>query len=91
MKGTWQLTNPSTTQAKNQGYESAHPKIHRIYKLLKHVKGTNLEIQKSRISMTQENRISKKIPSESPLAVVYQKPEASSPTNDSKMLETKNE
>lgn len=41
--------------------------------------------------MTQENRISKKIPSESPLAVVYQKPEASSPTNDSKMLETKNE
>lgn len=36
--------------------------------------------------MTQENRISKKNPSESPLAVVYQKPEASSPTNDSKML-----
>ncbi|KAL6053888.1 hypothetical protein STEG23_003715 [Scotinomys teguina] len=51
----------------NQGYELAHSNIHLIYELLEQVKEMSLQIQNSRISMTQgNNSISKKSPSESP-------------------------
>ncbi|KAL6091228.1 hypothetical protein STEG23_029690 [Scotinomys teguina] len=48
-----------------------------------HVKGSDLQIQSYRISMTQDNRISKSSPSEGPLSIMQQKPEASDQTNDS--------
>ena len=74
------MTNPTTAQAQNQGCELAHP----IYDLLEHVKGPVLQIQSSRVSMTQgTNRISTKSPCEGSVLMVEQKPEASSQINDS--------
>lgn len=65
------MTNPGTIQAQNQGYEWSHHSIYRIYKLLENVKRTNLQIQSSRISKTQDNSmISKMSPIESSLSVI---------------------
>ena len=65
------MTNPATTQAQNQGYELAHPNIHFIYELLEPVKGMNLQMQSSRISMTQDsNRISKRSLSKTPVSIM---------------------
>lgn len=52
--------------------------------LLELVKGTNLRIQNSRVSMIQGNRIYKKSHNESPLLEVQQKPEAWSQTKNSR-------
>lgn len=57
------------TNAQIKGYEFAHPKSHLIC-MLDHVKGTNLQMQNSRISKTQDYRISKRSSSESPLPTV---------------------
>ena len=61
------LTNPAISPGPEPGLGVlAHPNIHFIYESLEHVEGTNLQIQNSRISMTQDNnRISKRNPSES--------------------------
>lgn len=52
--------------------------------LLELVKGTNLQIQTSRVSMIHDNSIYKKSHSESPLLEVQQKPEAWSQTKNSR-------
>ncbi|KAL6085461.1 hypothetical protein STEG23_004663 [Scotinomys teguina] len=83
--GKWMdLENVILSEAQNQGYELlAHPNIHQTDELLEHEKGTNLQIQNTKISMTWDiNRISQKNPSDSQLSVVWQKPEALSQTND---------
>ena len=72
MRESWQLTNPAPTQAQKQSYELADANIHGTYEMLEHVKGMNLQIQNSRIVMTQDNRLSTESSSESP----YQKPRA---------------
>ncbi|KAL6038533.1 hypothetical protein STEG23_000619, partial [Scotinomys teguina] len=65
------VNNGHSDNAQNQGFELVHPNNHLIYELLKHVKGMDLQIPNSRISMTQDNnRISKKSPRESPLLMV---------------------
>ena len=61
----------TATQAQNQGYELAHPNIHLIYDLPKHVKELVLQTQSCRISTSQgNNRISKRSPSEGPTLIV---------------------
>lgn len=57
------------THAQIKGNEFAHPSIYLIC-MLDHVKGTNLQRQNSRISKTQDNRISKRSSGESPLPTV---------------------
>ena len=48
------------------------------------MKGSVLQIQNYRISMTQgNNRISKRSPSEDPVLIVQQQPEAANQINDS--------
>ena len=65
------MTNPATTRAQNQGNELAHPNIHFIYELLEPVKGMHLQMQSSRISMTQDsNRISKRSLSKTPVSIM---------------------
>ena len=67
---TGRLTSPATTQAQNQAYELADSNIPLLVcELLEHMMGTNMQIQNCRISTTQDNRISKRGPSESPLSV----------------------
>jgi hypothetical protein len=60
------LTNSATTQVLIQAFELAHPNIYPISELLEHVKGLVLQIQSCRVSMTQDNRISKRSPRENP-------------------------
>ena len=67
-----------------EGFESAHPIIYIICELLERVKGPVLQPQSCRISMTQgNNRITGRSPSEDPVLMVSQKPEAWNQTNDS--------
>ena len=58
------LTNTDTSQSQNHGYELAHPNIHFIYELLEHMKRINLQTENCRISMTQDNWITKWISGE---------------------------
>lgn len=63
--------NPATTQAHNQDYEVAHPKIRLNYEMLEHMIWPDLQIQSYRTSMTQgNNRISKRSPSGGPVLIV---------------------
>lgn len=57
------------THAQIKGNELAHPNSHLIC-MLDHVKGTNLQMQNSSISKTQDYRISKRSSGESPLPTV---------------------
>ena len=64
----------------------AHLNIYPTYELLEHVIGTVLQLQscRIRISMAQGSiRISERSPSEEPVLMVSQKPEASNQTSDS--------
>ena len=58
---SWWVDQPATTQAQNQDYELAHPNIHFIYYLWKHVKKSVLQ--------TQSCRISKRSPGEGPALI----------------------
>ena len=61
-----------------------HPNIYPIHELLEHLKGLVLQIPSYRISMTQDNnRLSVRSPSEDPVLIVWQKPEAWNHASDS--------
>lgn len=48
----------------------AHPNIYSIDELLEHIKGLVLQVQNFKLPMTQDNnRISRRYPSESPLLI----------------------
>ena len=65
-------------KAQIQGLDLAHPKIHIICELLEPVKGSILQIQSCRISMTQDNdKITGRSPGEAPTLMVSQRPETS--------------
>lgn len=61
------LTNSAITQAQIQGFEVAQPNIYPIYELLEHLKGSVLQIQSWRVSMTQGNN---RIAFEDPVLIV---------------------
>jgi hypothetical protein len=75
----------AATQAQNQGFELAHPKIHPFYELLELMTEPIFQNQSRRTSTTQgNNRISDRSRSEDPVLIVQlQKPEASNQTSDS--------
>ena len=78
------LTSLDSSQAQIQGFELAHASTYPIEELLECMKGSVLQIQNYRVSMTQgDNRISKRSPSEGPILIELQKPEASDQTNES--------
>lgn len=59
-----------STQVQIQGSELAHLNMYPIYELLGYVKGSVLQIKSGRISMTQDNRVSKKSPTEDLVLIV---------------------
>ena len=54
------LISSDATQAQIQGFELTHPNICPINEQLEHSKGTVLQIQSSRISMTQGKKCGQK-------------------------------
>ena len=77
------LKNEGELVDQNQGCELAHPNLHPISALLKHVKEPVLQTQSCRISMMQgNNSISKRSPRKGPASIMKQTPETSNETND---------
>lgn len=81
------LTKSATTRPTFQAFESAQANIYPIFDLWKHVRELALWNHSHRLSMTGNNRLSKRSLSEGPVLMAYQKLEALNPTSNTQHYE----